>query len=299
MHVPDLAIAMNLAELRRRVTSWYRASARDLPWRRTRSPYAVLVSELMLQQTQVDRVVPKYRAFLRRFPTFRALASSTLADVLRAWSGLGYNGRARRLWECARIVVEERGGRLPRDTAELEALPGIGPYTAGAVASVAFGARAAAVDVNIRRVLARSIDGKSGVSDSRAWVLARLALPPRGDAGDWNQALMDIGALHCRATPRCDACPLRRVCRAFNSGAVDLATKRRRQPRFEGSSRFYRGHVVRALARAGSVSFLELGEQVKAGFGETDLPWLEDLLSGLARDGLVALARKRRRARLP
>src|SRR5205807_5872195 len=134
------------------VLSWYRRHGRDLPWRRTRAAYRVLVSEVMLQQTQVERVIPKYRAFLKRFPSLSSLARAPLADVLRAWSGLGYNGRARRLWMCARTVVAEHGGRLPRDVAVLKTLPGIGRYTAGALASFAFGASAPAVDTNVRRV---------------------------------------------------------------------------------------------------------------------------------------------------
>jgi A/G-specific adenine glycosylase len=289
---------MTLAPLRRSILRWYRRAARDLPWRRTKDPYAILVSEVMLQQTQVVRVIPKYRSFLKRFPTLASLARAPLADVLREWSGLGYNGRARRLWECARSAVAQHGGKLPRDAATLASLPGIGRYTAGAIASFAFGARAAAVDTNVRRVLGRAIDGVDDVGDRRAWELAELALP-NGAAGEWNQAVMDVGALFCRPIPKCAACPARGVCRGRSLARPERARTRPVQPRFDGSRRFFRGRIVAALAIAPALSLLELGEQVKDGFGKTDLPWLEDLLTSLQRDGLVAVDRARRNVRLP
>ena len=297
---------MMLDEFRRAVVRWYRRSGRDLPWRRTSDPYAILVSEVMLQQTQVDRVIPKYRAFLRRFPTLRALARAPLADVLRLWSGLGYNGRARRLWDCAREVVANHGGRLPKDCSALMKLPGIGRYTAGAVTAFAYGIRSAAVDTNVRRVLSRAIDGVDSTDERRAWELAELVLP-RSAAGEWNQALMDVGALYCRPAPKCDACPARSVCRGRAAALAGRAKARdgRAKPRppqperFVGSRRFYRGRIVNALALVPSLTLLRLGEQVKNGFGESDLPWLEDVLGGLVRDGLVVVDRQRKKARLP
>ncbi len=288
---------MTLAPLRRSILRWYRRAARDLPWRRTKDPYAILVSEIMLQQTQVVRVIPKYRSFLKRFPTLASLAGAPLADVLRAWSGLGYNGRARRLWECARSAVAQHGGMLPRDAATLALLPGVGRYTAGAIASFAFGARVAAVDTNVRRVLGRAIDAVDDVGDRRAWELAELALP-KSAAGEWNQAVMDVGALFCRPVPKCAACPARGVCRGRSLARPDRGHARR-QPRFEGSRRFFRGRIVAALAIAPALSLLELGGQVKDGFGKTDLPWLEELLASLQSDGLVAVDRVRRSVRLP
>jgi len=289
-----------VAALRRSILPWYRRCARDLPWRRTSDPYAILVSEIMLQQTQVARVIPMYRSFLKRFPTLASLAKAPLGDVLRAWSGLGYNGRARRLWECARSAIAAHKGRLPRDAAELALLPGIGRYTAGAVASFAFDARVAVVDTNVRRVLGRAIDGADDATERRAWELAELALPKRG-AAEWNQALMDVGALFCRPVPKCGACPARNACRAtpLALGGRARTRTRPRQPRFDGSRRFFRGRIVAALANAPALSLLELGEQVKDGFEKSDLPWLEDLLSGLQSDGLVAVDRSRRTVRLP
>ncbi|TMB73167.1 MAG: A/G-specific adenine glycosylase, partial [Chloroflexi bacterium] len=194
-------------DVRRRVSRWYSGQGRDLPWRRTRDPYAVLVSEVMLQQTQVSRVVPAYRAFLARFPTVRALARASLGDVLRAWRGLGYNRRARDLHRAA----GSSRGRLPTTVDGLDALPGIGAYTAGAVACFAHGRRVAFADTNVRRVLGRVFLGR--VATEREAVAIDRELLPR-DAARWHHALMDIGALFCRArSPRCDECPLAPACR--------------------------------------------------------------------------------------
>ena len=253
----------------------------------------------MLQQTQVDRVVPKYRAFLARFPTVRALANSSLADVLRIWSGLGYNGRAKRLWECAKRIVSDHGSRVPADVETLRALPGIGRYTASAVASFAFGAREVVVDVNVRRVLSRSLLGSEPVDDATAWALGAAALP-RGGASAWSQALMDVGARFCRSKPDCAACPARRAC-AFDEREIAPAAERnaKRAERFAGSRRFYRGRVIRALAGARSLRLRALGEQVKDGFATTDLPWLRALLADLQREGLIALNAQHDRVALP
>jgi len=290
---------MNLAaRLRRLVLRWYRRHGRDLPWRRAHDPYAVLVSEIMLQQTQVSRVIPKYRAFLKRFPSVRALARAHLRDVLRCWSGLGYNRRARNLWQCARDVMARHGGRIPSEIDALQSLPSIGRYTAGAVASFAFGAREAAVDTNVRRVLSRAMLGIDRADDATAWRLAFDVLPK--DAATWNHALMDIGAMFCRAKPACAECPLRGAC-AFRRRGVGRvnSTATRRQGAFEGSRRQQRGRVIRALVDARSMDLMRLGPQVKVGFGKSDLPWLQELLLDLERDGLVALNRTRTRAALP
>ena len=288
-----------VARIRRAILHWYGVHGRDLPWRRTTDPYAVLVSEVMLQQTQVDRVVARYCAFLRRFPTLRKLADAPLADVLREWSGLGYNGRAKRLWECARAVVGEHRGRMPNDVVTLKRMPGIGAYTAGAIAAFAFDARTACVDVNVGRVLTRSIDGKDLVTSARAWDLAEAALP-RGPAATWTHALMDVGSTFCRATPRCDGCPVRKVCRFVALGAQRSPRRKpSRGERFSKSRRYYRGLVVKSLTRAAHVSFMRLGEQVKEGFEKSDLPWLDELVEGLQRDGLVAVDRRRRTISLP
>jgi A/G-specific adenine glycosylase len=296
---PAKVDAGRVAAIRRAILHWYRAHGRDLPWRTTTDPYAILVSEVMLQQTQVDRVEPRFRAFLRRFPTFRMLADATLGDVLREWSGLGYNGRAKRLWECARTVVRDHRGRLPRDTDTLKRMPGIGAYTAGAVAAFAFEARAACVDVNVGRVLTRSIDGVDRVTSARAWQLAEAALP-RGPSAAWTHALMDVGSKFCRATPHCAECPVRKSCRFIAIGAQrSLRPSATRKERFSKSRRYFRGLVVKTLTRTPSLNCLKLGEQVKAGFEKSDLPWLNELLDGLQRDGLVVIDRRHKTVRLP
>jgi A/G-specific adenine glycosylase len=197
---------------------WYARAQRDLPWRGSPDPYAVLVSEIMLQQTQVLRVRDYWTRFMTRFPTLTHLASASLDDVHDHWAGLGYYARARNLHATAQVVVADHGGALPRDLDALRRLPGIGRYTAAAVASLGFGIDVATVDTNIDRVLGRVFGvrapAKSAARAKRIWALAER-LVPRGRSSDWNQALMDLGATICTArAPRCPACPVRRVCRS-------------------------------------------------------------------------------------
>ena len=210
--------------LRAELTAWFARERRELPWRRDRDAYRVWISEAMLQQTRVETVVPYYARFLARFPDVAALARADEADVLAAWSGLGYYRRARTLHATARALVERHAGEFPRTRAAALELPGIGPYTAGAVLSIAYDVPEALVDGNVARVFARlfAIEGspQSPAFVRRTWELARELVPERG-AGDWNQALMELGALVC--TPqnaRCDVCPWRADCAAFASGRV-------------------------------------------------------------------------------
>lgn len=198
-------------DFRRRLLAWYRKAARDLPWRRTRDPYAVLVSEFMLQQTQVSRVLDFWPRFLRRYPTFARLARARPAAVREAWEGLGYYRRAQNLHRLAKVVVRDMGGRLPDEPAELEKLPGVGPYTAGAVACFAYERPAATVDTNVARVLGRVF----GVHGMKRLIALHHALQPRRGSTAWtfNQAIMELGALVCTArTPRCGECPVRAGC---------------------------------------------------------------------------------------
>ncbi len=252
------------------ILAWYRAVRRDLPWRRTTDPYRILVSEVMLQQTQVARVVPYYEAWLERFPSAAVLASAPAADVLRLWSGLGYNRRALALQAACAVVARDG---WPADVDRLKALPGVGPYTAAAVASFAFGVQAAAVDTNVRRVIER-LDRRA----RRPPELARRAqaLVPDGRAADWNQAMMELGATVCAGrSPDCDACPAA-SCRS--RGRLEIAPTARRSGgsvRFEDTDRFVRGRVVAALVA---------GERLPDGF---EPGRLERALAGLARDGLV------------
>ena len=215
----DLVPAARYREFGRRLRAWYRANCRDLPWRRTRDPYHVLVSELMLQQTQVSRVVPKYGEFLAAFPTLHDVAGASAGRVMEAWRGLGYYARARNLHRLAQHVTRDGApGILPADPAALRALPGIGAYTAGAVASFAYERRAPLVDTNVARVLRRvfapQLPAGSGAGAKALWEIAERTLPRRGrDAWTHNQALMELGALVCAARKRhCVGCPVRKVC---------------------------------------------------------------------------------------
>lgn len=231
---------------------WFAERRRDLPWRRTRDPWAVLVSELMLQQTQVARVVPRYEAFLDRWPTPAACAAGSAGEVVTAWAGLGYNRRAVNLHRAARAIVEVHGGELPDDLDALLALPGVGPYTARAVLAFAFEHDVGVVDTNAARVLAR----RAGRTLSRGEVQAEAdgAVPP-GEGWAWNQAMLDLGAAVCRPRPRCGDCPLSAGCRWFGAGrpepdpAVGSAGVAGGQSRFEGSDRQGRGRLVDALRR--------------------------------------------------
>ncbi len=199
------------AALRRRLLAWYRAAARDLPWRRTRDPYRVLVSEFMLQQTQVSRVLDYYGRFLHRYPTVEALARARPSAVREAWEGLGYYRRAANLHRLAREVVRHHDGVVPADPELLRSLPGVGPYTAGAVATFAYERPVAAVDTNVDRVIRRVFSARTA-KDTRT--MAQLLQPKRGKtAWTFNQALMELGALVCTArAPTCGQCPVNRLC---------------------------------------------------------------------------------------
>lgn len=208
--------------IRAALGEWYRTAARDLPWRRTRDPYAIWVSEVMLQQTRVATVIPYFERWMRRFPTLEALATAGEDDVLHAWQGLGYYSRAKSLLNGARAVVERHAGRMPEDLDELLALPGIGPYTAGAIRSIAFDRRAAIVDGNVIRVLTRLYalrgDPKRAPLEQKIWRLAEELVPERG-ARDFNQALMELGATVCAPKGAdCGRCPLADDCAARRRG---------------------------------------------------------------------------------
>jgi A/G-specific adenine glycosylase len=316
---PLIESLAGVEEVRSALLEWFAAAGRDLPWRNTRDPYRIMVSEIMLQQTQVDRVLPKYRAFLETFPSLEALAEAPTAEVIRAWAGLGYNRRAVNMQRAARAVVNEYSGQFPRDLAALLNLPGVGPYTAGAIACFAFEQDVAFMDTNIRRVIQRLFVGPEeygSAGDARLLAIGQAAVPP-SHAWAWNQALMELGALICTAgAPACWRCPVQTYCRAYaarraadeqifsNSATPELRRQRRvgerREAAYAGSNRFYRGRVIdalRQLAPGQALPLSQLGVRVKDGFSDGDLPWLRGLLEGLARDGLVALEGEQ--ARLP
>lgn len=287
------------AAFRWAIFRWFAAHGRDLPWRRTRDPWRVLVSEVMLQQTQVDRVIPKYLSFVRRWPTPAAMARAPLRDVLSAWSGLGYNRRAAHLKAAAETVVRAHGGVMPADVEALEALPGVGRYTARAVASFAYGQDVALWDTNVRRIALRVFrGGEFADADPGREALERLLADalPSGRSRDWHGALMDFGSAVCVSrNPLCASCPLRGVCLAaprFLEGERPPRRLARPQARFAGSRREARGKVVRMLAAAGKRGASELAvvdalEREDAGA----------VIGSLVRDGLVV--RKGRRLALP
>ncbi len=265
---------------------WFEPRRLAYPWRRPRpDPYAVLVSEVMLQQTQASRVAPAFERFLRSFPTVRSLATAPAAEVVRAWAGLGYNRRAVALWEAARTIVSSHGGRVPDDPSALSELPGVGPYTAAAVASIAYGRPVPALDTNVRRVLARAVFGV-GPNDVAPAALRTAAGNEidRADPGGWNQALMDLGREVCRPVPRCGVCPLARQCRLAAREARPSGP-RRRQSTFRGSFRELRGRVVETV-RAGPTSIGALSRLTGRTPEEVGLA-----VAALQADGLVAASR--------
>jgi len=250
-----------IAQFQQYILTWYDTFKRDLPWRGDPDPYHILVSEVMLQQTQVDRVIPKYLAFLERFPSLKDLAGASTADVLRQWQGLGYNRRALNLKRAAEAAMREHGGQLPGTVDELETLPGIGKYTARAVASFAFGRQVPVVDTNVQRVLSDFV-GRN-LTDRETWRLAERVLP-EGRAADWNQALMDYGALVKRATPR--------------------RSSRPPEP-FASTNRFWRGRIVEVLVKNHSLPLPELLEALP--YPNRDEERVRGLVLALHEEGMV------------
>jgi A/G-specific adenine glycosylase len=234
---------------RRSLVTWYRKNARDLPWRRTADPYAILVSEFMLQQTQVVTVVPYYKEWLRRFPDLATLAAASESDVLHAWQGLGYYSRARNLRAAASAIVENHGGRFSKSADSIRDLPGVGRYTANAVATFAFDQSVPIVEANISRVLSRLFDLQTPI-DTRAgreqlWNHA-TGIMPRRNAGEHNAALMELGALVCGVRPKCEACPVKGFCRTTDPGSLPLKKTRPTLQRLTENHSFviHRGRIL-------------------------------------------------------
>jgi A/G-specific adenine glycosylase len=287
--------------IQRLVLLWYRKNGRDLPWRHTSDPYAILVSEIMLQQTQVERVIPKYLDFLHRFPTIHDLAQSTLGHVLRIWAPLGYNIRAVRIHEMAIQMTTLYNGIVPDDLKTLRQIRGIGPYTASAIACFAYGMDVPVIDINVKRVLTRLFQGVKRVPEKQLQAIANKILPA-GEASAWNQSLMDLGATICKANrPRCIDCPVIRHCKAapFLQSGDGLGPNQSKlykstQTPFIGSRRFFRGRIVdylRSLDLGEAVEVGYLGTVIRPDFNEEQLPWLMDLLQDLNRDSLATLKR--------
>jgi A/G-specific adenine glycosylase len=280
----------DLEAVRAALVEWYEADHREYPWRETDDAYEILVSEVMSQQTQLDRVVDAWADFTERWPTVEALADAERADVVAFWTdhSLGYNNRAKYLHEAAGQVVEEHGGEFPQSPEGLSELMGVGPYTANAVASFAFNNGDAVVDTNVKRVLYRAFDVPDDDADFET---VASALMPPGESRVWNNAIMELGGVACGKTPRCDGagCPWRTWCDAYETGdftAPDVPE----QPSFEGSRRQFRGRVVRTLGEYDELPLDELGPRVRVDYapdGEYGREWLRGLVEDLSDDGLL------------
>ena len=278
------------AAARDAILAWYAEHGRPLAFRRTTDPYAVLVAEAMAQQTQASRAAAYWERFMVRFPTVAALASAKPADVLRVWQGLGYDRRALALWRAARIIVTDHGGRVPDSISALEALPGVGPYTARAVGALAFGRPVGAVDVNVRRVLGRIV---AGTEPPRASVLQALAdaVVPADEPGAWTHALMDVGATLCRPrNPRCEACPARPWCHyaarpAPSSVPAPLTGKpaAARAVPFPTTTRWLRGRILDRLRTASGDAWVEIEPPI----GSHGVDKVLAAIEAMSGDGLI------------
>lgn len=281
-----------LAEMQSAVLGWYASNGRDLAFRRTTDPWAILVSEVMAQQTQAARAAEAWTRFMAQFPTPAPLAAASPATVIRAWRGLGYNRRAIELRGAAIAIVDEHGGRVPGTLDALLRLPGIGPYTARAVLAIAFNQPFAALDVNVRRVLGRAFVGSS-VRPIDFQARADDLVPPN-KAAEWTHALMDIGAAFCRSRdPRCDACPLRASCRyaaeqayaAQPASMARLAVNAKRVPRFASTTRWLRGRILDRLRDAPDGVWINFDEPI----GRHDRGAVLASLSQLSLEGMIEL----------
>lgn len=287
----------------RAIFSWYRRNARDLPWRRTTDPYAIVVSEIMLQQTQVDRVVSHFPRWLARFPTWEKLSRASQRSVVQQWSGMGYNRRALNLHKLAKVVVNKYGGQLPRTIEAWEQLPGIGPYTARALSAFVSNKPQATLDVNINRVLHRVFLGAElpqlHLVPRELLQLAERVYPKtRQNHQAWNHALMDFGALMCTARdPQCSRCPLAQRCKARPTlhRAIAAFYKTKTKSREPGASengkfipnRIFRGRIVEYLRTHMHVALAPLGSVIKKDYTEQDSMWLRRILQQLENEGMV------------
>lgn len=279
------------------ILQWYAKNKRDLPWRKTTDPYHILVSEFMLQQTQVDRVIPKYAAFLKQFPTLQKLAAASPADVIKTWAGLGYNRRAVNLHRLAQTLVNDHRGHIPRHLDLLEHLPGIGPYTASAIASFAYNADVPVLDVNIHRVLERYFALKPETPARQRQELRTLAraLIPKEQGSTWHNALMDFGALQCTAhNPACALCILHQNCSFFAElqrtplpERNKLFTQKKKTQSFIGSTRYHRGKIIAYLRTYKESTLTALMRHMQKEYHITDDTYLKSVIEGLKKDRLI------------
>ena len=281
-----------VSEFNRTLFAWHKNNFRGMDWRNTRDPYCILVSEIMLQQTQVARVTEKYAEFLNKFPTAKKLAAAPLGDVLTVWSGLGYNRRAKFLHNCAKEVVINYGGKFPVTFESLVKLPGIGISTAGALLAFSFGQDTPMIDTNIRRILVRVFFKKNIPSDKELYAFASSIIP-KGKGREWNYAMLDLGATLCTARNHSHhdlECPLSRL-----HGKVDDFIYKKPQKNFAGSDRFYRGKILKALTEKGSESQLEIMKQLSEYKGNKIQ--IIQILERLLKEGMIV--KKANKYRLP
>jgi A/G-specific adenine glycosylase len=287
-----------LARLRSRLLSWYATAGRSsLPWRIERNPYHTLVSEFMAQQTQIERVIPKFEAFVVTFPDVAALARASTASVLRAWKGLGYNARAVRLRRAAETVVRKYAGSIPSERDALEALDGVGPYTAAAIRVFAFGIDDAPIDTNVRRVVGRLFFGpQPSVHRSAAIDRTARELVPRGRAHDWTSAMMDLGSTICTAgSPKCLLCPLQTECISAPIERKPAAVNRRlarpaSESKYESTARYARGRLIdrlRELPPGERISLLDLHRELEDVLPGRTTDDVRAFVAALEKDGLV------------
>ncbi len=271
--------------IRRNILSWYKKHARThLPWRLTHDAYHILVSEVMLQQTQVDRVIPKYLAFLASFPTVKKLAEATPARVIMAWQGLGYNRRALFLKRTAETVLNDFKGVFPEDKETLKTLPGVGDYTARAILSFAFQKPIPMMDTNHRRFYSRVFFGANKVVSDEVLLTVAEEILPKKRAYDWNQALMDFGSLQCTAkAPLCGTCPLNTLCKAAFKVQKKKRVLKKPTVRFLDSNRYVRGRIIETLRVSKKVS----RKNVLLAFPDRSKEKMNSILEGLLRDGLI------------
>lgn len=280
----------NKEKIQERVLQWYTKNGRKLPWRETTDPYKILVSEIMLQQTQVDRVIPKYYAFLERFHTAEALAQAFAADVLRLWSGLGYNRRALYLQQCAKALVEKYNGIFPTTEAALLELPGIGKYTAAAVLSFAFNKDVPVIDVNIallyKRIFYNKAENIEGIAQE---------FLPKNRSRDWHNALMDIGALFCTATnPKCNACPVKQFCASANKPERHEATRQKKKVvPFKKSDRIVRGTILKLLTQKNKQTRENIYAQLLEQKIKRKKEKFDEIVADLEKEGLLKKEGKR------
>lgn len=292
---------------RRTLLAWYKKSQRSLPWRHTHDPYAILVSEMMLQQTQVDRVIPKFLEWMKFFSNTRVLAAAPRAQIIAQWQGLGYNRRALYLQRIAQTVERDLGGVFPQTLNGLLQLPGIGPYTAGAVMSFAYNAQEPIVDTNVKRVIGRVFLGfrkLQRVSDTALWNMATELLPNDTRTYFFNQSLMDFGAMICTARkPACAKCPMQKHCMSYpdilRATPQQLRVQKPANEKhyFGQPRRIWRGKILRylhtpACAHSGA-TLRQIGRAIQTDFDSTRLPWIADVVRTLENDGFVMHAAKR------